>query len=110
MIGGIGSAGDEDRSAYASFSKIFSLGPERATRSASAVSTEYTTDHSPGRITVIRAEGPNRSCRKSRCAGSTSVLTAKAQFPETFVAAAEVVRDLVNDGVAHDLGLPPWRC
>src|SRR6185503_13305714 len=110
MIGGIGSAGDEYRSAYASFSKSSSWAPKRATRSASAVTTEYTTDHSPGRITVIRVDGPNRSCRKSRCEGSTSVLIAKAQFPETFVADAEVVRDLVDDGVAHDLGLPPRGC
>src|SRR4029079_2921796 len=79
-------------------------------RSAPAVTTEYTTDHSPGRMTVIRAKGPKRSCRKSRCRGSMSVFVAKAQCPETSVADAEVVRDLVDDGVAHDLGLPPRRC
>src|SRR6185295_15367259 len=77
--------------------------------SASAVSTEYTTDHSPGRITAICAECPKRSSKKSRCRGSTSVFVAKTKLPEALVADAEVVRDLVDHGVAHDVGLPTRR-
>jgi hypothetical protein len=44
-------------------SKSSSYALKRATRSASAVRTAYAADHSPGRITVMRASGPKR-CRR----------------------------------------------